>query len=179
MDTNSNYAFMKSGDDINSEEYKKSILEKDVASFLIYFMDKSMCNMETYMKHHSITSTPIDLLKKCLKAEIFMYNNRPNYKKDIHKIKNEFIAELLAESDNDSECTEDTDTDTDAVTADTEKYYVETNAESFHKKPENGKAKTCDCALCKFIDNIDARWETWQPKSMLEHILKGRIEEIE
>ena len=171
MSSESNYAFMKSGTDTNSDEYDKAILEKDIASFLIYFMDKSMTNMETYMSHHCMKTTPINLLKKCLKAEIFMYNNRPNYKKDIQKIKNEFISDLLTESDNDSECTEDTDTEQDIE-------YNSTMIQESAKESENG-IKICNCGLCTFIDNIGVRWVNWKPKSVLENILKERIEEID
>ena len=98
--------------------------------------------------------TPKDI-KLAMMLEVFIYTKRPDF---IDKCKQ--IKQKLYENDN---MNDEEDIEEEFITNDIEEY----------------KESSCECVLCKSINDISPKWDSWNPQNKVEEILKKHINNIQ
>ena len=90
--------------------------------------------------------------------EVFFFSKRINKEEKINQIINELYAEK-----SDSEEEDIIEINNDDIIDEQEDDFNESN---------------CNCALCLYLNNIYTKWETWEPETSIQIILKNRISEM-
>ena len=88
---------------------------------------------------------------------MFLFNKRPNLLETAAEIKNEIYGDVDLD---DEEEIENMIIDNDE---DTEDEFEESE---------------CDCAMCKCLNTIYSRWDTFEPQTLFETVFKKHIENI-
>ena len=152
----SNYSFMKSGfDNINSNEMDNNMLD-NLYSLIYAFMEKSMVSADTYVKHSKREIITKEDIQLTLKYETFKFLHRPNIFDDVARWK-EILLEEIDEGEEEDKETEELD-----IVADNKDYVP-------FRKSE------CSCEVCAEINDIEGKWDEWEPHNQIEIILKNAV----
>jgi len=148
------YSFMKTGFNMEVENSEKEFVENATA-ITFNFMENAIQSASIYIKHakrHDITTEDI---KRTLMLELFLFGKRTDH---FQKIKT--IKETLLHFDSEEEEEEDDD------------FFVDDD------QIQPFSTSNCDCGMCKCLNNIYIRWETFIPKSNLEKHMKKYIDNM-
>ena len=146
------YSFMKSGFDmtVNNEEEEK----RNIVSLVTYFGENAIRTSFIYVKHGKRNGVTVEDIKRCTMLEVFFFMKRPNLLEKTKEIKEKIYMSF--DSD------EEEENNGNIIVNDGE--------------IEDFKESACDCALCKAINTIYARWEKWEPTNSFEDILKKNLD---
>ena len=149
---NTDFSFMRSGfDNLNHDE--EDNYKKQVASTLVCFSENAMINAATYVKHAKRNMVTREDLKRCFKLETFIFTKRENLEEKIQDIQNEIYEES---SDEENEIIYDDD----------------------EIEPDAFSESKCKCFLCQCLNNVDLKWNNWEPETPMQAILKRHIEQM-
>ena len=148
----SDFTFMRSGFNLtqpNDEEF-----EKNTATIIVTYAQYAIKTAGTYVSHHKTRNgvTPEDI-KRAMMLEMFLFNNRPNVLEKAEEIRQTLFNEEEYDSDEEEELV---------------------NLNHGDEFSEN----ECQCAICKCINGIYERWESWTPVSLFETTIKKHIDKI-
>ncbi len=150
----SDYSFMKTG--FNMVENSNKEFVENATAITFNFMENAIQSASIYIKHakrHDITTEDI---KRTLMLELFLFGKRTDH---FQKIKN--IKETLLNFDSEEDEEEEEDD-----------FFVDDD------KIQPFSTSNCDCGMCKCLNNIYIRWETFIPKSNLEKHMKKYIDNM-
>ena len=150
------YTFMKSGFDLTAPPTDNEFRENTTA-ILVTFTSEALRSAAIYVSHGPREVVTTEDIKRAMMLELFLFNKRP----DLLDKANEIKKELYGEEDAD-------DADDEALN----------NAIVSDEEMEQFAENTCECALCKAINTIYARWNNWTPTSEFEKVFMKRIEEM-
>ena len=143
------YTFMKTGDNlVDDDEIPEAVF--DMASVMTLFTKKGLENASCYVKHSGRPSITSEDIKRGLMIEMYLFSKRPDLLPEVKE------ALMDDSSDSDSPDSELPSTDDDTP---------------FVESP-------CLCALCKSMNNIYSKWDTFQPSSPIEDILYKNINKV-
>jgi len=126
---------------------------KDIHVLITMFFKNALKSSATYTKHSGRNIVVLDDIIRSLKLEAFMYTKRPNMMDEFKQMK-----ENLPTPDEIMDAIEEDDED------------IETDEEEDYKK------SVCGCELCTLINSIDENWETFVPRSTIDHFIKRHID---
>jgi histone H3/H4 len=169
------YNFMRSGvgtvtDTLNiTNDFKWNM-----SSLLSVFLEKSIETAITYATHgnrNGITAKDIVL---SLKVEVFKFATRDNIYEELNQVKEELQA--MSETDTDSSLdslssSHGSNSSLHTVGETTDE--PDTDSEEFFADPF--VVSTCECGICKEINDIENRWVGWTPDTPLEKSLHSAI----
>ena len=163
----SDYSFMKSGRSALIEKPKLSDQElESIEVLLSLFVSNAVINASNYVKYANRNGiTTLDLVY-ALRYEVFEFFNRPTLNNDIIEMTREY--EEMMEEDSDNGEGEDWD---DIVVPDDE-------IQSFERISDENIANDNREFIEKMHNYFDS-WESWEPKTELEVILKHGINKID
>jgi hypothetical protein len=146
------YTFMKTGDNMIDDDDEIPEAAFDMASIMTLFTKKGIENTSCYVKHSGRPSITSEDIKRGLMIEMYLFSKRPDLFPEVQEIK----EALMEDSDSDS--------------PDSELPETEDNT-PFVKSQ-------CTCALCKAMNDVYTRWESFQPQSVIEKILYDNISKV-
>ena len=149
----SEYNFLRTGGNLIENENQDELI-KDITSLVVYFTENALKIAAKYCHHSKRKIVSTKDLEKGMKCEVFFYLRRKNTEIDIENIK-----EILFEKE-------------DNVAEDFEDLILDEDEE------EEETGIVCECNLCKFIDNIEEKWEKYEPINDFEKILIKYINNI-
>tara|TARA_B100000035_G_C20799432_1_gene464800 strand:+ start:156 stop:644 length:489 start_codon:yes stop_codon:yes gene_type:complete len=158
----SDYSFMKAGR--NTTNHSQSISESDKESIevlLALFISNSMINASNYVKYcnrNGITQTDIIY---GLKYEVFEFCNRNTLTEDIKSMTDDYENEKNSE-----EC------------LDLDDFIVDDNEIEPFKRISLEQINDENKDFINKMHNYYDLWETWNPQTQLEQILKSSIDKI-
>ena len=141
--------------DLNNLE--KEELKINVTSSILSFMEYAVKTADIYVSHSNRNVIDSKDIKKAMMLEVFLYFNRPELNTNLQKWRNAILYEL----DND----EDEDEDEDEEDEDEE-------------EQEQENITTCTCEICNHINNIEEKWNCYEPSDELGKIFKKHIDNI-
>lgn len=145
----SDHSHVETGHNPNMDDEE---MNKNTISLIVAFSESALKTASLYLLHgERNTVTPEDL-KRSMMLEMFLFKHRDDALEKAHKIKKELFEEL--ESKSDEEDDEDHEYDED------DEEFVE---------------NTCICSLCKCINSIYTRWDTFEPSTRFESIFQKHI----
>ena len=148
---NVDYSFMRAGFD-NLDHCEEENYKQQVASTLVCFSENALLNAGTYVKHSKRNMITKEDLKRCFKLETFIFMKRENIEEKIRDIQNEIYDE-----DSDGE--------------DNEIIYDDDEVD-----PDEFSESMCACFLCQCLNNVDLKWDNWEPETPLQVVLRRHIE---
>jgi hypothetical protein len=154
----SDYTFMKSGFDMLQNDNQTDDgedFQKNLMSILVAFGENAMKTASIYLKHHKDRNVilPEDI-KRAMMLEMFLFKNRDNLSEHCVEVKNTLFSSVSTDSDEDIMFDEDTDEEVE---------FSENN---------------CNCPVCHTINNMYEKWESLEPSTPIEEIMKYHIENI-
>ena len=145
------YTFMKSGhDNLISNEITEE--QQNMISIIIGFTENAMKTAAKYTTHAGRSVVLPEDIKRSMMLEMFIFNKRENIVSQLEAIRKEIF--------------EDSSDDEEIIMEDPEEV------------PEFCESK-CECMMCKTMNNIRNTWETFNPTSRLETLLKKYIDAME
>ena len=150
----SDYSFMKSG--FNMVENTNNDFIKDATALTFNFMENAIQSASIYIKHAKRQDITTEDIKRSLMLELFLFGKRNDHFQKIKKIK-----ETILKFD-DEDCDEEED----------DEFFVDND------KIQPFTISNCNCGMCKCLNNIYVRWETFIPKSNLEKHMKKYIDNM-
>lgn len=147
----SDYSFMQSG---FNNVHETDDTGENIIALISLFLENAIKTSATYTEHSKRNGITKEDIKRCMMLEIFLFTKRDNTLSQLENIKNEIKNETSDEDD---------DFNLDDITI------PEDELNPFH-------LSTCECGLCKCLNNIYDRWENWAPSSPMEQIFKKHIE---
>ena len=148
----SDYSFMKSG--FNMVENTNNDFIKDATALTFNFMENAIQSASIYIKHAKRQDITTEDIKRSLMLELFLFGKRSDHFQKIKKIK----ETILNFEDSEEEEEDDFFVDDDKIQPFT--------------------ISECNCGMCKCLNNIYVRWETFVPKSNLEKHIKKYIDSM-
>ena len=150
----SNYSFMKSGFNLLESEVLSEETINNLHALVYAFMEKAIISADKYVRHSGRNTITKKDIKLGLKSETFKFLKRENFLEDINRW-SEILDEEISEEDEEM----------DTIVNNTE--YVE-----FRKS-------SCGCSNCSFFNEIEEKWDAWEPHNQIEHILKNAVLKID
>ena len=169
----SDYSFMKSGLGSGNEPSKNTLSTNDIEHIeilLSLFISNAITNASKYVTHCGRNGVSKIDINYALKYEVFEFLNNKNINDDIQKATedyNDYLEELEEELD-------------DANNSDTEESFIIPDEEVDEFAQINPEL-ICDDNrefIEKFHKHYDT-WDSWEPESPLDKILKNSINKIE
>jgi len=148
MTDNNDYAFMKSGHD---NLVQPDNTQENIEYLVGTYAANAIQHASLYVKHCNRNVLTTEDIKRALIMETMCLKSR-DMEAEIQKFKETFDEE--AESSDEDE------------------------AVSFDSEEGEFTLSTCECPLCKCINTIYTRWDKFSPNSLIETILKKRIDEM-
>ena len=148
MTYNNDYAFMKSGHD---NLVQPDNTQENIEYLVGTYAANAIQHASLYVKHCNRNVLTTEDIKRALIMETMCLKSR-DMEAEIQKFKETFDEE--AESSDEDE------------------------AVSFDSEEGEFTLSTCECPLCKCINTIYTRWDKFSPNSLIETILKKRIDEM-
>ena len=146
------YSFMKTGENlVNSDEIDETVI--DMASIMTLFTKKGLENSECYVKHCKRPSITPEDIKRGMIIEMFFFSKRPGLFPEVQEVKESLMAD------------DDEDEDEDFVSP-----AVEDNTPF--------SESTCPCSMCRAMNGIYLKWNSFQPSSVIEDILYRNINKV-
>ena len=149
-----NYSFMKSGFSLLESEAPSEETINNLHALVYAFMEKAIVSADKYVHHSGRDTITKKDIKLGLKSETFKFLTRENFTEDVKKWR-----EILDEEDIDEE------EEIETIVNDAE--YVEF------------KKSTCTCNNCTFFNEIEEKWDAWEPHNQIECILKNAVLKID
>ena len=148
MTDKNDYAFMKSGHD---NLVQPDNTQENIEYLVGTYAANAIQHASLYVKHCNRNVLTTEDIKRALIMETMCLKSR-DMEAEIKKFKETF-----------DEDTESSDED---------------EAVSFNSEEGEFTLSTCECPLCKCINTIYTRWDKFSPNSLIETILKKRIDEM-
>jgi hypothetical protein len=148
MADKNDYAFMKSGHD---NLVQPDNTQENIEYLVGTYAANAIQHASLYVKHCNRNVLTTEDIKRALIMETMCLKSR-DMEAEIQKFKENFDEE--AESSDEDE------------------------AVSFDYEEGEFTLSTCECPLCKCINTIYTRWDKFSPNSLIETILKKRIDEM-
>ena len=149
MTDDNDYAFMKSGHD---NLVQQDNTQENIEYLIGTYASNAIQHASLYIKHSKRNVLTTEDIKRALIMETMCLKNR-DMEKEVELFKEKFNQEINTSSD------EDEEPDNDLV-------------------EEEFTLSSCKCVFCECINNIYQKWETFVPNSMVETILKKRIDQM-
>ena len=146
---------MKTG--VNGDMPPDPELILEVTSLVTAFVTNALKTAEIYVNHSERNVILAEDIKLCLRGETFSF-----LEKDNSEVIDECRETIKEEIRKDLEGTSDTDSDIE---------YEDDEKEIFTKSK-------CKCDLCNFLHKVDEEWDSWNPTSPLEILLKKNIDKM-
>jgi len=146
------YTFMKSGFDLVEEKVEEEESKKNAVAMVVTYAEGAVCTASKYIAHSNRNGITPEDLKRSLMLEMFFFKQRDGILEKAQKVKEELF-----------EGAEEEEEEMDFI--------AEDNLEEF---TENA----CVCPLCKCINTIYTRWESWEPSSEFENVFKEHIDNM-
>ena len=156
----SDFSFMKSGFNSVQANEDQDKMEKNVVGTIVHFTENALKTAGYYTKHSGRNIITKEDIKRCFMLEVFLFYNRQNLIESIEKV----IHELYKNSSDEEEDEEEGEEKKD----ENEIIFEEDIESSF-------KLSSCECALCKSLNNINEKWNTWKPETPIQEILQKHI----
>ena len=153
-DDRPDYSFMRSGFNAVEAAVDEEEMKKNAISLIVAFSEGALRSAAKYVTHGGRNAVTPEDVKRGMMLEMFLFKRRGDTLEKAEEIKAELFG---TEDDDDEEFIED----------------MELADES-----EDFKISTCDCALCKCLNTIYTRWETWEPTNDFERIFQKHINDI-
>jgi histone H3/H4 len=145
------YTFMKSGhDNLISNEITEE--QQNMISIIIGFTENALKTAAKYTTHAGRNVVLPEDIKRSLMLEMFIFNKRENIIEQLEDIR----KEIFEDSSDDEEIIMD-------------------EAEEIPEFCES----TCECTMCKTLNNIRNNWNSFIPSSRLETLLKNYIDKMD
>ena len=148
MADKNDYTFMKSGQD---NLLKPDNTQENIEYLVGTYASNALKHASLYVKHCNRNVLTTEDIKRALIMETMCLKSR-DMESEIQKFKETF-----------SEDTESSDED---------------EAVSFESEEGTFSTSNCKCPLCICINTIYTRWEKFTPNSLIEVILKKRIDQM-
>uniref|UniRef100_A0A6C0C477 Uncharacterized protein n=1 Tax=viral metagenome TaxID=1070528 RepID=A0A6C0C477_9ZZZZ len=148
MADKNDYTFMKSGHD---NLVQPDNTQENIEYLVGTYAANAIQHASLYVKHCNRNVLTTEDIKRALIMETMCLKSR-DMEAEIQKFKETFDEE--AESSDEDE------------------------AVSFDSEEGEFTLSTCECPLCKCINTIYTRWDKFSPNSLIETILKKRIDEM-
>mgnify|MGYP001223629962 FL=1 len=148
MTDKNDYTFMKSGHD---NLVQPDNTQENIEYLVGTYAANAIQHASLYVKHCNRNVLTTEDIKRALIMETMCLKSR-DMEAEIQKFKENFDEE--AESSDEDE------------------------AVSFDSEEGEFTLSTCECPLCKCINTIYTRWDKFSPNSLIETILKKRIDEM-
>jgi hypothetical protein len=148
MTDNNDYAFMKSGHD---NLVQPDNTQENIEYLVGTYAANAIQHASLYVKHCNRNVLTTEDIKRALIMETMCLKSR-DMEAEIQKFKAKF-----------DEGQESSDED---------------EAVSFDSEEGEFTLSNCKCPLCKCINTIYSRWDKFSPNSVIETILKKRIDEM-
>ncbi len=148
MTANNDYSFMKSG---HENLVQLDTTEENIEYLVGTYATNALQHASLYVKHCKRNVLTTEDIKRSLIMETMCLKSR-DMEAEIEKFKANF-----------DEDTESSD---------------EEEAVSFDSEEGEFTLSNCECPLCKCINTIYSRWDKFSPNSVIETILKKRIDEM-
>ena len=162
----SDYSFLKSGFD-NVLASDNDNIQENVTTLVATFATEAMRHASHYVEHHKSRDVIMtEDIKRGMMLEVFLFKKRPDL-----AVKPEEVRKLINEYDDDS----DTDDSDDEHDDDISEMDV---ADSDSDEPVIYSKNTCECGICKCMNTIYDRWDSWVPDTQFDTILKNNIDRI-
>lgn len=129
----------------------------EVTSLVTAFVTNALKTAEIYVNHAERNIILAEDIKLCLRGETFSFLDKDN-----SEVIDECRETIKKKIRKDLEGTSDTDSDIE---------YEDDEKEIFIKSK-------CKCDLCIFLHKVDNEWDSWNPTSPLEILLKKNIDKI-
>ena len=142
------FTFMKTGFDMLQPDDDE--FEQNTAAIIVIYAEHALRTAALYVTHHKTRKgiTPEDI-KRAMMLEMFLFKKRANLLEKAEEIK-----KILFEDDSDDE-------------------------EPIEMAEEDEFSEnSCDCAICKCVNDIYTRWDKWTPESLFEKVIKKHIDNI-
>lgn len=140
------------------------------------FATDAMKLAEVYTLHSNRNSITVNDIRKALKTRAF-YGDTFWNRSDIQVKINE-MRTFLQRIDEESEESEESDIEIDGEESEGESMMnIEGNEES-QESEENGmdvETSQCTCGVCLSLNDIEEKWNTWQPSTHMEVSIKNAI----
>lgn len=151
----SNYKFMKSGFNMIEQEPLSEEMIENLYALVYAFMEKAIISAEKYVSHSGRAIITKQDIKLGLKSETFKFLQRENFMEDIKRWR-----EIINEDEN------------------PEEDLVEFESIVSNSEYVDFKKSVCECSNCKFFNEIEEKWATWEPHNQIELILKNAVLKI-
>tara|TARA_X000000950_G_C13752774_1_gene593371 strand:- start:371 stop:817 length:447 start_codon:yes stop_codon:yes gene_type:complete len=148
MTDKNDYTFMKSGHD---NLVQPDNTQENIEYLVGTYAANAIQHASLYVKHCNRNVLTTEDIKRALIMETMCLKSR-DMEAEIQKFKESFDEE--AESSDEDE------------------------AVSFNSEEGEFTLSRCECPLCKCINTIYTRWDKFSPNSLIETILKKRIDEM-
>ena len=145
---------MKSGFNTLDQAPLSEEMVENLYALVYAFMEKAISTADKYVNHSGRTTITKKDIKLGLKTETFKFLKRANFMEDIKR-----WQEIMAKEEDEEDLLE-----FESMVSNSE--YVE------FKKSE------CACGNCKFFNEIDEKWDAWEPHNQIELILKNAVLKI-
>jgi histone H3/H4 len=157
----SDFSFMKSGFNSVQANQEQEDIEKNVVGTIVHFAENALKTAGYYTKHSGRNMITKEDIKRCFMLEVFLFYNRQNLVENIEKVIHELYKNSSDEEDEEGEEKKD----------ENEIIFEEDIESSF-------KLSSCECALCKSLNNINEKWNNWTPETPMQEILQKHINNI-
>ena len=155
-----NYNFMKTGFNLVQDDLTE--LKKNIATLVCYFAKNALKAAGLYVSHSSRNIVVEEDIKKAMKLEVFLYQNHPNMLEELKEVKQKICEENMVE------------TMVDTIVEDE----ISEEISEEEDEPKEYCNSECKCYLCETLNNIDERWNSWEPSNPIEEILKKHIDNM-
>ena len=123
--------------------------QKNTAAIIVAYAEHALRTAGLYVTHHKTRNgITPEDIKRAMMLEMFLFKKRSNLMEKAEEIK-----KMLEEDDEEEE----------PVSMAEEDEFSE---------------NSCDCAICKCINDIYIRWEDWTPEGLFETVIKKHIDNI-
>lgn len=146
---------MKTG--LNGDMPPDPELILEVTSLVTAFVTNALKTAEIYVNHAERNVILAEDIKLCLRGETFSFLDKDNT-----EVINKCRESIKEDIRKDLEGISDTESDSE---------YDDDEKEIFTKS-------NCKCNLCSFLHKVDNEWDSWNPVSPLEILLKKNIDKM-
>ena len=150
-DDSIDYSFMRSGFNTVQEVVNEEETKKNAISLIVAYSEGALCSAGKYVTHGKRTVVTPEDLKRGMMLEMFLFKRRDDILEKANQIKEELFN---TESDDETD-------DMDLV-----------------EECDDFKESDCNCALCKCMNAIYTRWDSWEPDTEFERIFQKHINDM-
>ena len=131
--------------------------KKNTTAIVVAYGTEALKTAAKYVSHSGRNVVTPEDIKRSMMLEMFLFNKRPNLLETAAEIKNEIYGDVDLDDDEEIE------------------NMIIDNDEELEDEFEESE---CDCAMCKCLNTIYSRWDTFEPQTLFETVFKKHIENI-